>query len=222
MAITEIEDKISEIIDKNDHDNFIYDFLSVYNIPRATITKLRKGINNLSNEEGEVYLKNKLYYKQTNGKLMQAFTDIKEKVDALGSKPRYIFITDFKDVLAYDTKTSDTLSVSFKRLPQKFEFFLAWNGIEKVDFDKENPADVRAAERFAKLYDVITKDNPKATKKGLNLFFIRILFCLFAEDTDIFSKNLFTNRVEFLRNQIASSWLMIPQIKFILKLKRRR
>lgn len=198
MAITEIEDKISEIIDKNDHDNFIYDFLSVYNIPRATITKLRKGINNLSNEEGEVYLKNKLYYKQTNGKLMQAFTDIKEKVDALGSKPRYIFITDFKDVLAYDTKTSDTLSVSFKRLPQKFEFFLAWNGIEKVDFDKENPADVRAAERFAKLYDVITKDNPKATKKGLNLFFIRILFCLFAEDTDIFSKNLFTNRVKEL------------------------
>lgn len=198
MAITEIEDKISEIIDGNDHDNFIYDFLSVYNIPRATITKLRKGINNLSDEEGEVYLKNKLYYKQTNGKLMQAFTDIKEKVDALGSKPRYIFITDFKDVLAYDTKTSDTLSVSFKRLPQKFEFFLAWNGIEKADFDKENPADVRAAERFAKLYDVITKDNPKATKKGLNLFFIRILFCLFAEDTDIFSKNLFTNRVKEL------------------------
>ena len=60
MAITEIEDKISEIIDKNDHDNFIYDFLSVYNIPRATITKLRKGINNLSNEEGEVYLRKKL------------------------------------------------------------------------------------------------------------------------------------------------------------------
>lgn len=198
MAITEIEDKISEIIDKNNHGNFIYDFLSIYNIPRATITKLRKGINNLSNEEGEVYLKNKLYYKQTNGKPMQAFTDIKEKVDALGSKPRYIFVTDFKDVLAYDTKTSDTLSVPFKRLPQKFEFFLAWNGIEKADFDKENPADVRAAERFAKLYDVITKDNPKATKKGLNLFFIRILFCLFAEDTDIFSKNLFTNRVKEL------------------------
>lgn len=198
MAITEIEDKISEIIDKNDHDNFIYDFLSVYNIPRATITKLRKGINNLSNEEGEVYLKNKLYYKRTNEKPMQAFTDVKEKVDALGSKPRYIFVTDFKDVLAYDTKTSDTLSVPFKRLPQKFEFFLAWNGIEKADFDKENPADVRAAERFAKLYDVITKDNPEATKKGLNLFFIRILFCLFAEDTDIFSKNLFTNRVKEL------------------------
>ena len=198
MAITEIEDKISKIIDNNDHSTFIYDFLSVYDIPKATITKLRKGINNLSDINGEVYLKNKLYYKQTDKDLMQSFTDVKAKVDELGTKPRYIFITNFKDVLAYDTKTEDTLSIPFERLPQKFEFFLAWNGIEKADFDKENPADVRAAERFAKLYDVIVKDNPNASRKGLNLFLIRILFCLFAEDTDIFEKNLFTNRLKQL------------------------
>lgn len=198
MAITEIEDKISEIIIKKDHDNFIYDFLGVYDIPKATITKLKKGINNLSDVAGEVYLKNKLYYKQTDKDLMQSFTDIKVKVDELGTKPRYIFVTNFKEVLAYDTKTDDTLSIPFERLPQKFEFFLAWNGIEKADFDKENPADIRAAERFAKLYDVIVKDNPNATRKGLNLFLIRVLFCLFAEDTDIFEKNLFTTRLKEL------------------------
>lgn len=198
MAITEIEDKISKIIDNNDRDNFIYDFLSVYDFPKATITKLRNGINNLSNITGEIYLKNKLYYKITNEDLMQSFTDVKQKVDELASKPRYIFVTNFKEILAFDTKTKDTLSIPFERLPQKFEFFLAWNGIEKADFDKENPADVRAAERFAKLYDVIVKDNPHASRKGLNLFLIRVLFCLFAEDTDIFEKNLFTNRLKQL------------------------
>ncbi|WP_278960676.1 class I SAM-dependent DNA methyltransferase [Lactobacillus apis] len=198
MAITEIEDKISEIIDKKDYSNFIYDFLGVYDIPKATITKLRKGINNLSDVDGEVYLKNKLYYKQTDQDLMQSFTDVKAKVDDLGTKPRYILVTNFKEILAYDTKTNDTLSIPFERLPQKFEFFLAWNGIEKADFDKENPADIRAAERFAKLYDVIVKDNPDVTRKGLNLFLIRILFCLFAEDTDIFEKNLFTNKLKEL------------------------
>lgn len=198
MAITEIEDKISDIINNDNKDEFIYDFLSVYDIPKATITKLRKGINNLSKEKGEVYLKNKLYYKHTDEPLMQAFTDVKAKVDELGSKPRYIFVTDFKDVLAFDTRTEDTLSVPFKHLPQKFEFFLAWNGIEKVDFDKENPADIRAAERFAKLYDVIVKDNPDASRHGLNLFLIRLLFCLFAEDTNIFEKDLFTNRLKQL------------------------
>ena len=149
MAITEIEDQIFKIVDKKNYDNFIYDFLSVYDIPKATITKLKKGINNLSDVAGEVYLKNKLYYKQTDKDLMQSFTDVKAKVDELGTKPRYIFVTNFKEVLAYDTKTDDTLSIPFERLPQKFEFFLAWNGIEKADFDKENPADIRAAERFA-------------------------------------------------------------------------
>ena len=197
-GIIDLEDHISEIVENNDHTNFIYDFLGEYNIPKATMTKLRKGINNLSKEPGEVYLKNKLYFKQTDQDLMQAFTDVKAKVDELGTKPRYIFVTNFKEVLAYDTKTDDTLSIPFERLPQKVEFFLAWNGIEKADFDKENPADIRAAERFAKLYDVIVKDNPNATRKGLNLFLIRVLFCLFAEDTDIFEKNLFTNRLKEL------------------------
>ena len=204
MAITEIEDRITDIINQNNRDEFIYDFLSVYDFPKATITKLRKGTNNLAKDPGEVYLKNRLYFKQTTSDLMQSFVDVKEKVDQLGPKPRYIVVTDFKNVLAEDTKTGDTLDVEFERLPQKFEFFLAWNGIEKADFDKENPADIRAAERFAKLYDVVVKDNPEATRHGLNLFLIRVLFCLFAEDTDIFEKNLFTNRLKELTKQDGS------------------
>lgn len=200
MEITGIEDRITDIINRNNQDEFIYDFLSVYDFPKATITKLQKGTNNLAKESGAVYLKNRLYYQQVaaDDNLMQHFADLKQKVEQLGAKPRYIMVTDFKNVLAEDTKTGDTLDVEFERLPQKFEFFLAWNGIEKADFDKENPADIRAAERFAKLYDVVVKDNPDASRHGLNLFLIRVLFCLFAEDTDIFEKNLFTNRIKEL------------------------
>ena len=186
MVITEIEDRITDIINPNNRDEFIYDFLSVYDFPNATITKLRKGTNNLAKEPGAFYLKNRLYYQQVaaDDNLMQNFADLKQKVEQLGAKPRYIMVTDFKNVLAEDTKTGDTLDVEFERIPQKFEFFLAWNGIEKADFDKENPADIRAAERFAKLYDIVVKDNPDTSRHGLNLFLIRVLFCLFAEDTD--------------------------------------
>lgn len=197
MAITEYEDQIQSIINEPNHEGFVYDFLSVYEkIPKATITKLRKGLNNLSKEPGEVYLKNRLYFKQTDSDLMQAYVDVQARVNELGTKPRFIIVTDYKQLLAKDTKTHDSLDIEFSKLPQKFEFFLAWNGIEKADFDKENPADIRAAERFAKLYDVVVKDNPHASRKGLNLFLIRVLFCLFAEDTNIFENNLFTNRVK--------------------------
>ncbi|MEK1366717.1 class I SAM-dependent DNA methyltransferase [Limosilactobacillus fermentum] len=196
MAITEYEDQIQEIVNKSDHSEFIYDFLGVYDIPRATVTKLRKGMNNLAKEAGAVYLKNKLYFREGTGDLMQDYADLQERVDELGSKPRYLLVTDYQHLLAKDTKTNETLDIEFAKLPQYFDFFLAWNGIEKADFDKENPADVRAAELFAKLYDVVVKDNPDATRKGLNLFLIRILFCLFAEDTNIFEHDLFTNRVK--------------------------
>ena len=196
MAITEYEDQIQEIVNKSVHSEFIYDFLGVYDIPRATVTKLRKGMNNLAREAGAVYLKNKLYFREGTGNLMQDYADLQERVDELGSKPRYLMVTDYQHLLAKDTKDNETLDIEFEKLPQYFDFFLAWNGIEKADFDKENPADVRAAERFAKLYDVVKHDNPNATPKGQNLFLIRILFCLFAEDTNIFEHDLFTNRIK--------------------------
>lgn len=208
MAITEYEDEIQTIIDNDSPEEFIYDFLRVYEgVPKATVTKLRKGINNLAKEPDAVYLKNKMYFKKVSATkaIMQAYQDTEDLVKSYGSKPRYIIVTNFDEFLAKDTKTEDTLDIKYADLPQHFEFFLAWNGIEKADFDKENPADVRAAERFAKLYDVVVKDNPSATRKGLNLFLIRTLFCLFAEDTEIFEKNLFTDRIKQITKEDGSN-----------------
>ncbi|WP_283590018.1 DNA methyltransferase [Ligilactobacillus saerimneri] len=194
MAITEYEDRIKNIVERQTHGNFIYDFLEVYNkIARSTITKLRKGSNNLAKNQGEVYLKNKLYFKEASDEVLQVYSDVEDKVAKLKSKPRYIIVTNYQQVLAKDTKTGDTLDIKFDELPKYFDFFLAWNGIEKADFEKENPADLKAAERFAKLFDALVKENKNIDRHGLNLFLIRLLFCLFAEDTGIFERDLFTN-----------------------------
>ncbi|TGJ61205.1 class I SAM-dependent DNA methyltransferase [Ligilactobacillus ruminis] len=194
MSITDYEDKIKKIVEKEDHGQFIYDFLSVYEkISKATITKLRKGSNNLSKVPGEVYLKNKLFFKETKGRVMQTYSDLEDRIDEIKSKPRYIVVTDYKQLLARDIKTGDTLDIKFMELPRYFDFFLAWNGIEKADFERENPADLKAAERFAKFFDVISSDNGDVDRHGLNLFLIRFLFCLFAEDTGIFKQDLFTD-----------------------------
>lgn len=58
----------------------------------------------------------------------------------------------------------------------KFELFWVWSSIEKVAFDKENSAYIRAVERFAKIYDVIVKDNKDSIRRELNVILIRILF----------------------------------------------
>lgn len=200
MSVIEYEDKIAEIVNREDHSDFLYELLDVYDIPRATITRLKTGSQNLTKRPGEIHLKNRVWFKEArNGNLFDAFVEVEQQVNELSAKPRYLLVTDFDGVLAKDTKTQEPLDIKFKELPQHFDFFLAWKGIEKVDFQKENHADIKAAERFARLYDVVRKENNITDdRRGLDLFLTRLLFCLFAEDTDIFNRNSFTNSIKTL------------------------
>lgn len=207
MALIDLEDKIAEIVNREDHSDFLYELLGVYDVPRATITRLKKGNQNLTKRVGEVHLKNKVWFKEAKkGKLFDALIDIEQQVEYLSAKPRYLLVTDYDGVLAKDTKTLEALDVKFEELPQYFDFFLAWKGIEKVEFEKENPADIKAAERFARIYDVLRKENNIIeTNRGLDLFLIRLLFCFFAEDTDIFKRNSFTNLIKTLTEEDGSN-----------------
>ncbi|GAA3722163.1 class I SAM-dependent DNA methyltransferase [Salinicoccus jeotgali] len=206
MSVIELEDMVIDIVNKDNHSNFIYDFLSVYNIPKATITRLKSGNQNLTKRDDEIHLKNRLWYKKTDGnKIFDAFVDVEEEVKELSAKPRYIIVTNFENFLAKDTKTQEALDIDFKDLPQYFEFFLGWMGIEKINFDKENPADIKAAERFARIYDTVKRENEDiVASEGFDIFFMRLLFCMFAEDTDIFKRGSFTNTIKTLTKSDGS------------------
>lgn len=203
MIMVELEDKLVEIVNQTNRENFLYELLEVYGFPKATITRLKQGNQNLAKKMGDVHLKNKVWFKGTeDGKIFDGLVQVEQQVAELSAKPRYLIVTDYKRILAKDTKTQEPLDIPFEELPQYFDFFLAWKGIEKVDFEKENPADIKAAERFARLYDVLRKEN-NITKnnKNLDVFLMRLLFCLFAEDTDIFKRNSFTNAIKTLTQE---------------------
>lgn len=200
MSVIEIEDKLIEIVNKENQIDFLYELLSVYNIPKATITRLKSGDQNLTKRTGEVHLKNRVWFKNTNERnLLDTFVEVEEQVMNLAAPPRYIIVTNFTNLLAKDTKTQDAMDIEFKDLPKYFDFFLAWKGIEKINFDKENPADIKAAERFARIYDTVKKENTDVdANKTFDTFFMRLLFCMFAEDTDIFKRGSFTNAIKTL------------------------
>lgn len=201
--IITIEDKIQQLLEDGfDQASFIYEFLSFYDIPKATITRIRK------EESGEI--KNKLYFKTvpTDKSVVAGVAEIEEAIKDKKSQPRYIIVTNFVDFAAKDTKTFDTLQIPFKDLPTYADFFLAWNGVEKVDYAKENPADIKAAERFTRLYDELKKinhfDDRSQEEKEFNLFLIRLLFLLFAEDTEIMKKGIFTNAIKIRSREDGS------------------
>ncbi len=116
----------------------------------------------------------------------------------LKHSPRFIIVTDSESLLAVDTKTNEGLDIPIPDLPKHTDFFLPLAGMEKTQHQNENPADIKAAGKMAKLFDEIKKDNPThsaAEVHNLNVFLSRLLFCFFAEDTGIFEETQFTNAI---------------------------
>jgi hypothetical protein len=208
MNITQIESNVQSVFENYTKENFIYDFLLAFGTPNATIKKLQIGTLNLSKIEGEISWKKKLFFKEVLDQDLHVFIDeIKKNEVVLKHEPRFVIITDFTTLLAWDKKTNDSLDIPFLEIPKHFSFFLPLAGMEKSQNVFENPADVKAAERMAKLYDEIKKDNVVETIEevhNLNVFLSRLLFCFFAEDTGIFEKGLFTNSIKSHTQQDGS------------------
>ncbi|WP_370257990.1 DNA methyltransferase [Cryobacterium sp. Hh38] len=113
---------------------------------------------------------------------------------------RFVIVTDYNELLAVDTKTGENLMIPIRDIGKHFTFFLPLAGMEKAQYVAEAHADVKAAERMGKLFDELLLANPELLdlphgRHALNVFFIRLLFCFFAEDTRIFNENQFTNAV---------------------------
>ncbi|HCL00024.1 MAG TPA: SAM-dependent methyltransferase, partial [Candidatus Marinimicrobia bacterium] len=152
---------------------------------------------NLSKVEGEISWKKKLFFREEYKEDLHV--TISEIAKGIKHNERFVIVTDYTTILAIDTKTNDKLDIDLKDLPKHFDFFLPWAGMEKNQHIDENPADVRAAEKMAKLFDTIKKDNPDDSPEfihGLNVFLSRLLFCFFAEDTHIFQDSQFTNYID--------------------------
>ncbi|MBK8244828.1 MAG: class I SAM-dependent DNA methyltransferase [Saprospiraceae bacterium] len=196
MNIAQIENNLQQLIKTFKKESFIYDLLLAYGQPKATIKRIKDGGLNLSKVDGEIAWKKKLFFKSVKGvDLHELIADLTADNKAVKHEPRFVVVTDYKNLLAVDTKTQDTLDIAITDIAKHFDFFLPWAGMEKAQHQNENPADVRAAEKMAKLYDDIKKDNPIKTQAevhNLNVFLSRLLFCFFAEDTGILDKGQFT------------------------------
>lgn len=198
MNSSHIESNLKAIVDVVNKENFIYDLLLAYGISRTSIARLKKGDFNLSKVDGEVLYKNKIFFKieKSDRLLIQAEESAKD-LQILKQNPRFIVITDFETIIAKDLKKVVNADFPIKDLPNYKDFFIPLSGGEIYKSSNDNKADRDAAYKLAQLYDILVTDNPDIYIDGshnLNLFLSRLLFCFFAEDTDIFKpKSIFTD-----------------------------
>lgn len=209
MNITQIEEIVKKlasdiIASQVNKDEFIYQLMAAYGHRKTTIGRIKSGERNLAKVEGEVRAKRHIYFKQSqNDCVLLDIDNMKKEPSVTRDKIRFVIATDFNQFVAIDTRTHDTLDIEFTELGKHFDFFLPWAGMEKAVYQGENPADVKAAEKMAKLFDLIKADNFNEESKNdtaalhnLNVFLTRLLFCFFAEDTGIFKQNQFSAELE--------------------------
>lgn len=110
-------------------------------------------------------------------------------------RPRLLVAYDGEGLAAHDTKIGDDIHEGVDVLPMEAEFFFPLGGHERYVPAPERQADVRATKHISRFFDAVRDANPgwatEADRHAMNLFMVRVLFCLFAEDVGIFEADLF-------------------------------
>lgn len=202
LNLKAVEERVAPLGGRESYDKeFIFSLLLAYGKPQGNVTRLRNGSLNVAHDPStEVAQKNVVYFKETTGDPLAVIDELKTSPLVVRYNTRFVIVTDYTELLAIDTKTGENLMIPIRDIDQHFTFFLPWAGMEKAQYVAEAHADVKAAERMGKLFDELLAANPEMFdmahgRHALNVFFTRLLFCFFAEDTGIFEENQFTNSV---------------------------
>lgn len=202
LNLKAVEERVAPLGGRESYDReFIFDLLLAYGKPKGNVTRLRTGpLNVAADPSCEVAQKNIVYFRETSRDPLADIEELSTSPTVVRYSPRFVVVTDYNELVAIDMKTSEKLMISIRDINKHFTFFLPWAGMEKAQYVGEAHADVKAAARMGKLFDELLAANPDLLdqphgRHALNVFFTRLLFCYFAEDTGIFTEAQFTNAV---------------------------
>ena len=211
MNAVEIEQAISDLAEQPfDAAEFPYAFLEAFGNKEATIKRLKSSVENKSDVPNGVLQRNNIHLAicptgETNSILQQ----LRSSPATEKFKAKFILATDGVDFEAEELNTGETVACAYADFPNHFGFFLALAGISTVKQIRESSFDIRATSRLNRLYVELLKHNPDWStaerRHDMNHFMARLIFCFFAEDTDIFNgNNLFTATIEQMSAKDAS------------------
>jgi hypothetical protein len=207
LNAVEIEEAITKLAEQEfDAANFAFAFLEAFGNKETTIKRLKsekKGCTNASDlkAEGGVLQRNNIHILVSpEGETANTITKLKESPSTEKAKAKFILATDGKYFEAEDLSSGETVACNYIDFPNHFGFFLPLAGISTVKQIRDSSFDIRATSRLNKLYVELLRNNPdwgtEERRHDMNHFMARLIFCFFAEDTDIFSENnLFTDTV---------------------------
>lgn len=183
---------------------FLDAFFDVFGISRKKIGTFEHRVKKLSDADGYIDLLWKgtiLVEMKSRGKnLNKAFQQAIDYTHGLKQNelPKYVLVCDFYYFRLYDTEEQTTLEFTLNNLVQNIQSFGYLLGYQKKTYKEQDPANIKAAELMGKLHDRLEEIGYEG--HPLEVYLVRILFCLFAEDTTIFEKQQLQ---DFIENRTA-------------------
>lgn len=220
MNAVEIEEAVTALAGQAfEPGEFPFAFLQAFGNKETTLRRLRKGESNKSDIGGVLQTNNIHIAVCPPGEVTKTLAALKASPATVRAKARFILATDGDAFEAEDLASGETVACAYQEFTNHFGFFLPLAGISTVRQVRENAFDIRATSRLNRLYLELLKDNPDweaaARRHEMNHFMARLIFCFFAEDTDIFAGNgMFTATIEQMSAKDSSNTQKVIETLF--------
>jgi len=212
MNAVEIEEAVSALASQPfDGPEFPFAFLTAFGNKDTTLKRLRNGNTNKSDVLSGLLQRNNIHIAVCEpGAVGATLKALRESPETAKAKAKFILATDGQTLEAEDLVSGEIIASDYPDFAQHFGFFLPLAGISTVKEIKENPIDVRATGRLNKLYIQLLEHNKDWAgaehRHDMNHFMARLIFCFFAEDTDIFDgAGLFTQTIDQMSERDGSN-----------------
>lgn len=188
--------------------SFLEAFFNVFGISRRKVATFEHKVKKLNEADGYIDLLwkgNILIEMKSRGKdLDKAFEQAKEYEHGLQQHelPQFVMVSDFENFRLYDNEEDKTVEFKLKDLVKNVNHFAALIGYQKKVYKEQDPANIKAAEQMGRIHDRLEEIG--YTGHPLEVYLVRLLFCLFAEDTTIFEKQTFQDFIEQRTNEDGS------------------
>lgn len=199
-AISFMNEWKDESRERAEKDSFWNDFFNVFGITRRRIATFEKSVKRLGGKQGyiDLFWKGQILveHKSKGKDLEEAYEQAKSYFPGLKEEelPKYILISDFENFHLYDLETDGVHKFTINEFLDNIHLFGFIAGYEKREYKDEDPVNIEAAELMGKLHDRL--EEVGYVGHDLEVYLVRLLFCLFAEDTNIFEKGLFYEYID--------------------------
>ena len=205
--------------EKSEKQTFWNEFFQVFGLRRASVASFEENVRNLKGHtssidllwKGRLLVEHKSFGEDLASAKTQGFTYIEDltREGRMDEVPRFVLVSDFARFVLYDLEPEEQLdlpmfkgrkwerqSFTLSEFPQHVRAFAFMLGQTRVRLHPEDPANEKAYARMCELHDALKSGG--FAGHDLERLLVRVLFCLFAEDTGIFDPDVFTR---FVRHQ---------------------